>query len=80
VAESGGRLTGSRSGATRWGLPVMDGLSQIVREAHSGQFSMAGWRTVHLEGEHTVVHGGEIGGNRLVRLWSKATTGSAMTT
>jgi hypothetical protein len=29
-----------------------------------------GWRTVYLEGEHTVVHDGQTGGDRLVIPWA----------
>jgi hypothetical protein len=49
----------------------MDGLGRT----HSEQSRMAGG-----QGEHTVVHGGETGGDRLGRPWSEATTGSATMT
>jgi hypothetical protein len=39
------------------GLPVMDRLGRTVRGAHANS---------SLAGEHTVVHGGETGGNKLV--------------
>jgi hypothetical protein len=44
----------------------MDRLGQTVRGTQTVQDVR---RTVHLEGDHTVVHGRETGGNRLVRPW-----------